>query len=1189
MPNYDFHNCFAPREFEEFVKDVLEIREKVTFEISGRGQDGGIDLLYWEDTTKIIVQVKCFQKNFNQLFTVLKNKEVHKAKSLNPTRYILVISFTLEVQQRNKILELYDNLIRKREDIIDSNDLNSLLAKELYHNVERTHYKLWLSSTNVLTTLIEEVVHRGILVNSKFELAAIKKTIPIFVQNPSFVRALNILERNRYVLISGEPGIGKTTLGRCLAAYYLQRLGYMEFIYVNQVSDALNMYKEDEKQVFFFDDFWGDIFKDEKHPHNEEKHLLKFIQRISESRHKIFILTSREYVLQQGFAEYHNEQLKNSLNIGKSFIQLEDYSDLIKAKILFNHLYFSEKLEWDYVEVIANGYERIISHQNYHPRMIEDFFNQGTLLMDNNTPREFYRKFLDYLNDPYIFWKDIFMKQTYGARLTALILLLSTQPTRLEELQESFYSCSEAARQNYIPIEEEVFKNIIDQLEKTMIVTQSKQRTLNFFTRLKKPSIVAKFQNPSIKDFLYRYLTENIQQYGKILIQGCPFINQLLFMFKTTESKRYIDEDMDEDALYFKEKVFLPNNLGVLLANRIISEFDTLKYSYVEEDPYMHKPSVYVAPEDCIVRKLYDIVFNFGVNESTQMNAFIIGKVKLLCTLLHDEDYPFSYDDMVIFPFLIKYIMPLRIGFDRTTLINDYYARSRFAEHLLMVSKFQEVFPKEYNDFKKANYKKIKSEIKWLLLDDVDFFASDGEDERIGYLIDMVYPQILECYKLRDSKSFWNDYRMIDGYFYNMENNDEDKQREAERLGEKRIEEEMEKKTEAMIRAEKEALLGVREKLSDEEIIDFINKNISNDVEAVELIYLYKNESPWYIWPFFSNWSRLSLFVAFYQKEKRLPFTSASFYEQLTAYLIKGYDYSVVNSLYEMFLVFAMDMMENGQTIFSKRNIEEHVAFRGKLDTGEIDLSMILAFPFFIQRGKWYEFCTPVFQAYLSLKKFMSFDEEERIDSYGDFLELNGCFMDREHDIWLLCAELDLQNFNQYYVIPMLKEYLAAIDISNPYTVCSSTLRFFDIIMDFKISSDKLIPEVSGTCFSGSHISLLDFIDKDLLEIEYYMSYLEEEEDDSKKKYSDLLHLSHFISQEGLEASEENEYTLDLAKYSENHELLDILASLGVCDYLWEFYYDVLKKVEQTEAINYNIRLDHYLSDPKTRIYAFER
>jgi len=63
-----------------------------------------------------------------------------------------------------------------------------------------------------------------------------------------------------------------------------------------------------------------------------------------------------------------------------------------------------------------------------------------------------------------------------------------------------------------------------------------------------------------------------------------------------------------------------------------------------------------------------------------------------------------------------------------------------------------------------------------------------------------------------------------------------------------------------------------------------------------------------------------------------------------------------------------------------------------------------------------------------------------------------------------------------------------AIDISNPYTLCSSTLRFFDIILDFKISPDKHIPEVSGTCFSGQHISLLDFIDKDLLEIEYYMS-----------------------------------------------------------------------------------------------------
>lgn len=1187
MPNYDFHNCLSPREFEEFVQDVLQIKEKVPFEISGRGKDGGIDLRYWEGSTKIIVQVKCFQNKFSQLFSVLKNQEQQKAKALNPTRYILVTSLTLELTERDKIFDLFDGLIKTRDDILDRVELNNLLKNEQYHNVERSHYKLWLSSTNVLTTLIEEVVHRGILVESKFELEEIKKTVSVFVQNPSFEHALDILEKNRYILISGEPGIGKTTLGRCLAAYYLQHFGYKEFIYTVKVGSALNMYKEKEKQVFFFDDFWGDIFKDEKFFLNEEKQLLKFIQLISKSSNKILILTSREYVLQQGLAEYHNEQLKLSFNISKCFLQLEDYSNLIKARILFNHLYFSEKLEWDYVEVIADGYERIINHQNYHPRIIENFLNLGSSLMKDNDPWEFYDKFLNYLTEPFEFWKDIFMHQTYGARLTALILLLSSQPMRYSDLKESFYSCIEAGRQNYISIQEEEFESIIAQLEKTMIITHKEERT---------STILMKFQNPSIKDFLYRYLAENLPQYGKMIIQGCPFINQLLFMFKTTDLERHIDEGLDEDAIDQK-KVFLPKNLEIFLTNRIISEFDTLRYSYAEGDAYEHKPSVHVAPEDCVVRKLHDVVFSFGINENAQMDAFIRDKVKSLCVILHEEDYPFSYDDMVEFPYLIKAVMSLKIDLDGRTLINDYYEHSRFAEHLLLLDKFQEIFPKDYADFKKINYKKIKSNIKWVLLDDVDFFAWEGENERADYLIDMVYPRILECYKLRDSHKFWQDLKMAGGYFDDLDDDDAENQLEAEELKnrEEKIkkEEEIEKKTNELIKAERDALLGVSEELSDEEIIEFIKKNVQDVTEALELVYLFENQKPWYIYPFFNNWNRLSLLLTFYQEEKKFPHTSASFYERLTAYLIKEFSNTGSNddvySLVEMFSEFAFDMMKKGQIIFLEKSIQDHPTFKHKLETGQIDLLTLLSFPFLVQRGKWYEFRTLAFQVYLALKKFLHLNEKERIASYADFLDLNGCFNDNEHDIWILCSELDLQTFNQYYLIPILKEYLSAIDTTNHYTVCSSTLSFFKLKVNFKIPPDTLLPKFSGACSSGLAIPVLDFIDKFFFDIEHYVSDSDEDESDSHKNHSDLLRLSRFILKEGVESRRKDEYELDLVEHSSNPELLKVLESLGVCNFLWNFYHDVLATVEKAIAANYDIRLDPYPNDPVRRCFASEK
>lgn len=327
------------------------------------------------------------------------------------------------------------------------------------------------------------------------------------------------------------------------------------------------------------------------------------------------------------------------------------------------------------------------------------------------------------------------------------------------------HSCIEVSRKNHFLVKEEEFESIIAQLEKTMIAAYPKERTSSLLDSLEIPFVVVRFQNPSIKDFLYQYLAENLHQYGSVLIQGCPFINQLLLMFKTTESTCYIDEGLDDDAFISKEKVRLPKAIGDVLKNRVIFGFNTLKYSYVEESAYENRPSVYFTPESYIIRKLNDIVVSFGINEDEDINKFIINKVKSLCTLLHEEEYPFYYDDMVEFPYLIQAVMPLFIDLDGSLITNDYYARSRFAEHLLSLNKFKEIFPKEYSDFMKINYKNIKRIIKDILLDDIDFFASDAKDEKIAFLVDMVYPEILECYKLRDSKKFWEDYRMINGYF----------------------------------------------------------------------------------------------------------------------------------------------------------------------------------------------------------------------------------------------------------------------------------------------------------------------------------------------------------------------------------------------------------------------------------------
>ena len=312
MIEYDFL-ILQPNEFENLTRDLLQKREGVFIESFTIGRDGGIDLRFTspKDKKKVIVQAKRY-KDYAKLKSVLKD-EVAKVRKLNTDRYILSTSVGLTPENKTEIMTMFSPYIKATKDILGRNDLNNLLGE--YSEVEKQYYKLWLGSTAVLDDILNKRINNW----SEMTLEEARKDVSLYVMNDGFERALTILKENRYVIISGIPGIGKTTLSRMLA-YQILANGYDEFIKVNSMDDASQKLQKGKKQVFFYDDFMGSSFLDIKEIGFENK-LLSFIEKVKREPNKLFILSTREYILAAAKRQYEKLAL-SKIDIAKCTIDL---------------------------------------------------------------------------------------------------------------------------------------------------------------------------------------------------------------------------------------------------------------------------------------------------------------------------------------------------------------------------------------------------------------------------------------------------------------------------------------------------------------------------------------------------------------------------------------------------------------------------------------------------------------------------------------------------------------------------------------------------------------------------------------------------------------------------------------------------------------------------------------------------
>ena len=300
MNNYDF-KTLNDKEFEILIRDLLSAEMNIEFQSFKSGKDKGIDLRY--STTidnKIIVQVKHYaNSSFSQLKYTLKNSELPKIKKLKPERYIVATSLELKPSESEEIKEILSPFVKSINDIFWNQRINALLSK--FNEIEKKHFKLWFSSSSILMRLLN---------NSSYLKATYLKTelenkISHYVKSNFHDTATEILKSQKVLLITGAPGVGKTTLAQMIIFDFIKN-GYEYLIIEDKINEAENLLSIDEnkKQIIYFDDFLGSNVYEILNPRNNQNSLIRFINRIRVNPNKLLILTTRTTILNQAISSY---------------------------------------------------------------------------------------------------------------------------------------------------------------------------------------------------------------------------------------------------------------------------------------------------------------------------------------------------------------------------------------------------------------------------------------------------------------------------------------------------------------------------------------------------------------------------------------------------------------------------------------------------------------------------------------------------------------------------------------------------------------------------------------------------------------------------------------------------------------------------------------------------------------------
>ncbi|WP_299534152.1 hypothetical protein [Ulvibacterium sp.] len=527
------------QQFELLSFKCLQVDVSKSIEPMEGGNDKGREFVYEGvtnffssdgKTRKYIFQSKHKSKlDFNSLKQDLKSEldKVYLKNKLVSDIYCLVTNISLTGNQHDDLSEIFNNFVlnnelqfklefkiysyRHFESCIDNNDEIKILFPAIIKNAD---FKI----------LLDRIINKVEENNSRSFVHLFEKNRTRFVYTSIFNNALEKIENNNILLLSGPPKSGKTFTAEMIIfnKHFLE-----EFIPYNiiDIHDFDRFYDTSKKQIFLFDDTFGKYELDFNRADLINRKL-EFIFDLSDNNHK-FIFTSREYIF-RAFINYSDKEIKSIIE--RINVDVNMLSQIEKESIFFRYFKLNTGLS-----DIKFDLAPLINKANFTPEVVRSYF-------ENNKDFD-YTEFLKHVDFPDNYLKKIFINLDDNKKILLLSIFLSSNK-RIESIAYCY---------NYIHED-------LDAPKKLILINEE----LELLRGSLLSNIMGRywFYHPSMAEFFIQYINQDLLSYRNILFKNIN--TDLLFMsgFRKSYGKSKIsieEEDVSNLTIGFERFISNPS------------------------------------------------------------------------------------------------------------------------------------------------------------------------------------------------------------------------------------------------------------------------------------------------------------------------------------------------------------------------------------------------------------------------------------------------------------------------------------------------------------------------------------------------------------------------------------------------------------------------------------------------------